>query len=131
MLTFYVVNAVWQNIKKGGEDSTFQQNIKPVVIKSLIALSLLSLGLMVPRLISTITFEPAATITLEYDARNTNVKKFLDAILATDFFKVKKTRTKAEDEFYKSLNESQKVANDIKKNGAGHYKTLDQVLAEL
>lgn len=72
-----------------------------------------------------------ATITLEYDARNTNVKKFLDAILATDFFKVKKTRTKAEDEFYKSLNESQKVANDIKKNGAGHYKTLDQVLAEL
>ena len=66
LLTFYVVNAVWQNIKKGGEDSTFQQNIKPVVIKSLIALSLLSLGLMVPRLISTITFEPAATITLEY-----------------------------------------------------------------
>ena len=66
LLTFYVVNAVWQNIKKGGEDSTFQQNIKPVVIKSLIALSLLSLGLMVPRLISTITFEPAAMITLEY-----------------------------------------------------------------
>ena len=66
LFAFYALNAVWQNIKKGGEDPFFQKSIKPVLIKSLIALSLLSMGLIVPRLISTITFEPAAYITLEY-----------------------------------------------------------------
>ena len=66
LFAFYILNAVWQNIKNGGEDSLFQKSIKPVLIKSLLALSLLTLGLSVPRLISTITFEPAAHITLEY-----------------------------------------------------------------
>ena len=66
LFAFYALNAVWQNIKNGGKDSFFQKTIKPVFIKSLIALSLLSAGLLVPRLISTITFEPVATITLEF-----------------------------------------------------------------
>ena len=66
LLAFYIINVVWQNIKNGGEDSLFQKTLKPVVIKSLIALSLLSAGLVVPRLISTVTFEPAAMMTLEY-----------------------------------------------------------------
>ena len=66
LLAFYVLNVFWKNIKSGGEDNAFQKTLKPVVIKSLIALTLLSAGLLVPRLISTITFEPAATITLEF-----------------------------------------------------------------
>jgi len=66
LFAFYILNIVWQNIKNGGEDSLFQKTLKPVLIKSLIALSLLSAGLLVPRLISTVTFEPAALITLEY-----------------------------------------------------------------
>lgn len=66
LFAFYVLNAVWQNIKSGGEDSFFQKTIKPVLIKSLIALSLLSAGLLVPRLISTITFEPVASIMVEF-----------------------------------------------------------------
>jgi len=66
LLAFYILNAVWQNIKNGGEDPLFQKTIKPVLIKSLIALSLLTAGLMVPRLISTITFEPAAEITYQF-----------------------------------------------------------------
>ena len=70
-----------------------------------------------------------ATITLEYDARNTNSKNILSAILATDFFKVKKTRSKAEDEFYKSLEEAGKMAREMKKGKK--FQTLDQFLKTL
>ena len=66
LLGFYIINAVWQNIKSGGSDPFFQKSVKPVLIKSLIALTLLSAGLMVPRLISMITFEPAAEITYQF-----------------------------------------------------------------
>ena len=63
---FYILNAVWQNIKGDGSDPFLLKSAKPVIIKSLLALSLLSAGLMVPHLISTVTFEPAATLTLEF-----------------------------------------------------------------
>ena len=66
LLSFYVLNAVWQNIKNGMSDPFFQKSLKPVLIKSVLALTLLSMGLMVPKLISTITFEPAAEITLQF-----------------------------------------------------------------
>lgn len=65
LFTFFIINAVWQNIKKGMPDPFFQKSLKPVLIKSLLALSILTMGLTVPRLISRVTFEPAATITLE------------------------------------------------------------------
>lgn len=63
---FYVINAFWQNIKKGMPDPFFQKSLKPVLIKSLAVLSLLALGLTVPKMISKITFEPVALITLGY-----------------------------------------------------------------
>ena len=66
LMGFYIINAVWQNIKNAGTDPFFQKSVKPVLIKSLIALALLSAGLMVPRLISVITFEPAAEITYQF-----------------------------------------------------------------
>ena len=66
LFMFYILNAVWENIKGGMEDPFFQKSVKPVFIKALIALALLSAGLIVPRLISTIMFEPVAEITLSY-----------------------------------------------------------------
>ena len=66
LLAFYVLSVFWKNLKSGGADNAFQKTLKPVIIKSLIALTLLSAGLLVPRLISTITFEPVADITLEF-----------------------------------------------------------------
>ena len=63
---FYVINAVWQNLKSGNSDPFFFFFLRPVLIKSLITLTLLSAGLIVPRLISTITFEPAAEITYTF-----------------------------------------------------------------
>lgn len=82
LFAFYIFNIVWQNIKNAGEDSFFQKTLRPVLIKSLIALSLLSAGLIVPRFISTITFEPVATITLEFAKTmangNTDIKPYTD-----------------------------------------------------
>ena len=66
LFAFYALNVVWNNIKNGGQDSLFDKTLRPVLIKSLIALSLLSLGLIVPRFISMITFEPVAMMTLQY-----------------------------------------------------------------
>jgi hypothetical protein len=66
LFAFYILNAVWENIKSGMSDPFLQKSVRPVLIKALLALALLSAGLIVPRLISTITFEPAAEITLSY-----------------------------------------------------------------
>lgn len=66
LFAFYVLNVVWNNIKNGGKESLFDKAVRPILIKSLIALSLLSLGLVVPRFISMITFEPVAVMTLQY-----------------------------------------------------------------
>ncbi len=66
LFSFFVINAVWENIKSKEPDNFFKKSIKPVVIKALIALSLLGMGLQVPRLISKITFEPVAAVTLEF-----------------------------------------------------------------
>ena len=66
LLAFYILNSVWQNLKNGSPDPFYQKSIKPILIKSLIALSLLSVGLILPRLISTIVFEPAAELTYRF-----------------------------------------------------------------
>ena len=63
---FYIFNAFWQNIKRNTPDPFLQKSVKPVFIKSLLVLALLTLGLTVPKFISKITFEPVATLTLEY-----------------------------------------------------------------
>ena len=66
LFCFYVLNVVWTNIKDNMKDPFYQKNLKPVLLKSLMVLSLLALGLTVPKLISKITFEPVAVVTLEF-----------------------------------------------------------------
>ena len=66
LFAFYVLNVVWQNIKNGAKDSLFEKTLRPVLIKSLVAISILCMGLVVPRFISMITFEPVAIMTLQY-----------------------------------------------------------------
>ncbi len=66
LFSFYVINAVWKNMKEDISDPLYQKSIKPVIINSLVALTLLSMGVMFPRFITSITFEPVADITLIY-----------------------------------------------------------------
>ena len=63
---FYIINAVWKNIKGGITDPWYQKSLKPLLINSLVSLTFLSMGVMLPRFITTITFEPAANIALIY-----------------------------------------------------------------
>lgn len=67
LFAFFVINAVWKNMKEdAGGDPFYQKSIKPIFINSLIALTFLSMGIYLPRFITTITFEPAANIALIY-----------------------------------------------------------------
>ena len=47
-------------------DPWYSKSVRPVIINSLVALSLLSLGVMVPRFMTQITFEPATEIAIGY-----------------------------------------------------------------
>lgn len=64
IFAFFVLKAVWENIKGGVTDPLYQKSIKPVFINSIFALTLLGMGVAFPRFISTITFEPAAKMAL-------------------------------------------------------------------
>lgn len=66
LFAFYVVHAVWKNMKDNISDPFYQKSIKPVFINSIVALIFLSMGVMLPRFITRITFEPVADITLIY-----------------------------------------------------------------
>lgn len=66
MFAFYVLNAVWQNMKKNNTDAWFSKSIKKVFINSIFALTFLSMGVILPRFVSTITFEPVAEVALVY-----------------------------------------------------------------
>ena len=70
---FFVLNAVWQNIKKDVPDPWYQKSIRPVIINSLVALTFLWMGIGLPRLITTTTFEPVAQISLVYTQSMLNI----------------------------------------------------------
>lgn len=73
LFAFFVLNAVWQNIKKDASDPWYQKSVRPVIINSLVALSFLFMGVGVPRLITQITFEPTADIATIYTQTMLNI----------------------------------------------------------
>ncbi len=66
LFAFVVLNAVWQNIKGGVSDPWYQKSLKPLIINSLVSLAFLSLGVYLPRFVSSVTFEPVTNIALVY-----------------------------------------------------------------
>ncbi|MDR1338307.1 MAG: hypothetical protein LBJ73_04760 [Rickettsiales bacterium] len=66
ILAFYILYAVWKNIRGGIDDPMYQKYIKPVLINSLFVFALLGIGVALPRFITTVTFEPVADMTLIY-----------------------------------------------------------------
>ena len=73
LFAFFIINAVWQNIKKDIPDPFYQKSVRPVIINSLIALSFLWMGVGLPRLITQTTFEPVAQISLIYTQSMLNI----------------------------------------------------------
>lgn len=66
MIAFYILNAVWNNIKGGMKDPFYGKTVRPVVINALVATAILSMGVMVPRLVTRVTIEPISQIALIY-----------------------------------------------------------------
>ena len=57
-----------KNIKEGFKDGWFDKSLRPVFVNSLFALLFLGMGVMLPRFITTVTFEPVAYVTQTYSA---------------------------------------------------------------
>lgn len=66
LFAFFILNAVWKNMRGGMSDPWYQKSVKPVFINSLFALAFLSLGVYLPRFVTTVTFEPVAQVALIY-----------------------------------------------------------------
>lgn len=66
LFAFYVLNAVWKNIKDNVPDPWYKKSVQPAIISSLFALTFLGMGVMLPRFVTTLTFEPVAQIALTY-----------------------------------------------------------------
>lgn len=66
LFTVFVINAIWKNMRSGMSDTWMKNSVQKVFINSVVALSLLGMGVALPRMISTVIFEPVAQITLLY-----------------------------------------------------------------
>lgn len=66
LFTIFVFNAFWQNLKNDAKDPWFSKSVQKVVINSVICLSLLLSGTLLPRVMTTVIFEPVAEITTFY-----------------------------------------------------------------
>lgn len=66
VLTVLIVNNVYANFKSDFSDPWYKNSIQKVFISGIIALGIMGAGIAFPRVLSTITFEPVAQITLSY-----------------------------------------------------------------
>lgn len=70
IFAFYVFGVVWKNLTgkfaDGFKDGWFKNSIWTIIKNSLFALAFLGMGVMVPRFITMITFEPVAYVTQAY-----------------------------------------------------------------
>lgn len=77
-----------------------------------------------------------ATITLEYDARNSLSKKALDLLLAMNLFSVKSTdgtgnteETELKKSIVRSLKQAEEISSKVRRNKSTKgIKTLDEIL---
>lgn len=66
LISVYILNAIWKNFQNNFADPWYKKSIQKVFINSVVAISLMGMGVMLPRFITTITFEPVAQMTLTY-----------------------------------------------------------------
>lgn len=66
LFAFFVLNAVWKNIKGGGKDPLYTKSVQKVFINAIVCIGFLGMGVTLPRFITTVTFEPAAQIATTY-----------------------------------------------------------------
>ncbi len=72
LFSVYIVNAVWKNFQSNFADPWYKKSVQKVFINSIVAISLMGMGVVLPRFITMITFEPVAQMTLTYTQTMTN-----------------------------------------------------------
>ena len=68
IFAFYVLGAVWKNLTQGFNDGWISKSLRPVFINSIFVLAFFGMGVMLPRFVTTVTFEPVAQVTETYAA---------------------------------------------------------------
>lgn len=66
LFAVFVINALYQNAKKDFEDPFYKKSIQKVFINSIVLFGILGTGVVFPRFITMITFEPVANTALVY-----------------------------------------------------------------
>lgn len=66
IFTVFVVNSIYANFKSDFSDPWYKNSIQKVFISGIVALGIMGAGIAFPRVLSTITFEPVAQMTLSY-----------------------------------------------------------------
>ncbi len=66
LFALYVSNAWMKNMQKGMDDLFFKKSIQKVFLNSIVVVGLLGAGVTLPRMVSTLIFEPIASVTTVY-----------------------------------------------------------------
>jgi roadblock/LC7 domain-containing protein len=72
-----------------------------------------------------------ATLTLEYDARNSTVRRLVEGLLSSGLFRVKSEQEKERIEIQKNMRTANKMIKDIRINGSSKYQNMDSFLSSL
>ncbi|MDR2148404.1 MAG: hypothetical protein LBE91_18330 [Tannerella sp.] len=72
-----------------------------------------------------------ATLTLEYNARNSTVRRLIEGLLSSGLFKVQSDIEKEQSEIGKNMKTVNKMIADIQANGSAKYENMDEFLSSL
>ncbi len=73
LFTVFIFNAFWKNLKGGASDPMFSKSVQKVFLNSLVCMTLLGAGVLLPRVVTTVIFEPVAEITTLYSQSMINL----------------------------------------------------------
>jgi hypothetical protein len=72
-----------------------------------------------------------ATLTLEYDARNSTVRRLIEGLLASGLFRIQSEEEKERIEIQENMRIAGKMIKDISLNGSSKYQNMDSFLSSL
>ena len=72
-----------------------------------------------------------ATLMLEYDARNSTVRRLVEGLLSSGLFKIQSEQEKERIEIQKNMRTASKMIDDIRINGSSKYRNMDRFLSSL
>ena len=72
-----------------------------------------------------------ATVTLEYNARNSTVRQLLEGLLSSGLFRAKSEYVREREDIRKNMRTANKMISDIRTRGSAKYQNMDSFLSSL